>query len=193
MIVLIRHGETEWSRDRRHTGLTDVPLTQTGREQALLAGGRLADRAWALVLTSPLSRAHETARLAGLDAQAEADADLLEWDYGDYEGRTTSDIREEHDGWDLWQDGPVGGETLDQVAERVDRVIARIAGVDGDVAIFGHGHVSRALAARWIEQPAQTGGRLALDTAAISELDYERERRVIWSWNDTGHLSAGRA
>ncbi|MGI8624633.1 MAG: histidine phosphatase family protein [Solirubrobacteraceae bacterium] len=193
MIVLIRHGETEWSRDLRHTGRTDVALTAKGREQALLAGRRFAGRRWKLVLTSPLQRAHETARLAGLDGQAEPDRDLVEWDYGRYEGRTTEDIREQHPGWDVWRDGPDGGETVDAVGDRADRVIERALAADGDVAIFGHGHLLRILAARWIGLPAAGGGALKVDTAAVSELGFERERRVICLWNGTGHLRSGAA
>jgi len=181
VIVCVRHGETEWSRDRRHTGRTDIPLTAVGREQALLAGRRIAEREWALVLTSPLQRAHETAKLSGLEA--EPVDDLIEWDYGEVEGRTTAELREEVPGWDLWCEGPPGGETADAVGERVDRVIERAAAVEGDVAIFAHGHLLRILGARWIGLPASGGGLLTLDTATICELGYERERRVIRSWN----------
>jgi probable phosphoglycerate mutase len=191
MIVLVRHGETEWSRDKRHTGHTDVPLTGKGREQALLAGRQIAGRNWALVLTSPLSRAHETARLAGLDAVAECDPDLKEWDYGADEGRTTEEIRAERPGWDIWTDGPDGGETVDEVGARADRVIARALAGNGEVLVFAHGHLLRVLAARWLGQPAAFGGSLALDTAAISELAFERERRVIRLWNSVDHLRAG--
>lgn len=194
MVILIRHGETEWSRDMLHTGLTDIPLTPTGREQALLAGRRLAGRELALVLTSPLDRAHETARLAGLGDRAEVDQDLLEWDYGIVEGRSTEEYREnDHPGWDVWADGPPGGETLDAVAARADRVIERADGVEGDVAVFGHGHYLRILGARWIGQPALMGNRLRLDTAAICELGYERDRRVICQWNGTEHTRSGAA
>ena len=193
MIVFIRHGETEWSRDLLHTGRTDKPLTPKGREQALLAGRRLAGREWALVLTSPLERAHETARLAGLDARADPDPDLIEWDYGLAEGRSTEEIREEHPGWDIWRQGPAGGETVEDVGERCDRVIERIAAAGGDVAVFGHGHHLRVFAARWIGLPAASGGTLTLSTAAICELGHERDRRVIVRWNDTGHLGAGAA
>jgi probable phosphoglycerate mutase len=188
LIVLVRHGETEWSRDKRHTGRTDIPLTATGREQALLAGRRLAHRDLALVLTSPLERAHETARLAGLGARAEPDEDLMEWDYGDDEGRTTEEIREERPGWDIWNEGPRGGESVDEVGARADRVIARALGQRGDAALFAHGHLLRVLAARWIGLPAASGGTLLLGTAAICELTLERDRRVIGLWNDTSHL-----
>jgi len=193
MIILIRHGETEWSRDLLHTGLTDIPLTAKGREQALLAGRRFAGRDFALVLTSPLERAHETARLSGLERQAVVDPDLLEWDYGIAEGRSTAEIRAERPGWDIWVDDPAGGETVEQVGARADRIIERADAVDGDVALFGHGHYLRVLGARWIGQPAAGGGRLKLDTAAVCELGYERERRVICLWNGTGHMRTGAA
>lgn len=188
-IVCIRHGETEWSRARRHTGRTDLPLTAAGREQALLAGRRLAGRSWALVLSSPLRRARETAQLAGLDA--EADGDLAEWDYGDVEGRTTAEVREETPDWEIWRDGPPGGETVEAVGERADRVIARALTAEGDVALFSHGHMLRVLAARWIGLPATGGGAFKLDTAAVCELGFERERRVICVWNTQGHLRPG--
>jgi probable phosphoglycerate mutase len=191
MIVLVRHGETEWSRDKRHTGLTDIPLTPVGREQALAAGRRLAGRTFALVLVSPLERARETCRLAGLLGRAETDPNLVEWDYGDYEGRSTEDIRKERPGWDVFKDGCPGGETIDEVGARADRVIERISGIEGDVALIAHGHLLRILAARWIGLPPTGGGLLALDTAALSELGYERERRVVQTWNGRSHLEAG--
>jgi broad specificity phosphatase PhoE len=181
-VWLIRHAETEWSRSGQHTGRTDVPLTDAGREFAVALGKRLRGHEFALVLSSPLSRARDTARLAGLP-EPELRDDLLEWDYGEYEGRTTKDIRAERPGWYLWTDGAPGGETADEVAARVDRVIAEILTVDGDVAIVAHGHVLRALAARWVEQPAAFGGRLYLSTGTISVLGFEREVRVIKRWN----------
>ena len=190
MIVCVRHGETEWSRDRRHTGRTDIPLTAHGREQALLAGRRLAQRDWALVLSSPLQRAWQTAQLAGLEA--EPDDDLMEWDYGDVEGRTTEELRDERPGWDIWRDGPPGGETADAVGARADRVIERALTARGDVALFAHGHLLRILAVRWIGLPASRGGAFRLDTAAICELGFERERRVVGVWNAQEHLRGGR-
>ena len=183
MIVLVRHGETEWSRDMRHTGRTDIPLTPAGREQALLAGRRIASREFALVLTSPLSRASQTAELAGLGSVAEPDDDLREWDYGQLEGRTTAEMVSEQPGWTLWKDGPQGGETLADVAARADRVIDRLVAVEGDVAVFSHGHLLRILGARWIEQPPEFAERLKLETAAVCELDVHREVRVIAGWN----------
>lgn len=180
-VTLVRHGQTEWSRDHRHTGRTDVPLTAVGREQAIAVGGRLAGRSWDLVLTSPLQRARQTAELAGLPA--EPIDDLVEWDYGEVEGRTTVAMREEWAGWEIWRDGPPGGESVQAVGRRADRVLDRILGVAGDVAIVSHGHLLRVLAARWIGLPPERGDALALDTATISELGFERERRVIRSWN----------
>jgi len=180
-VWLLRHAETEWSRSGRHTGRTDVPLTDEGRERARGLRERVAGHMFALVLSSPLSRAHETAQLAGLTPQLRDD--LREFDYGDYEGITTAQIREQHPGWYLWRDGCPGGETADEVGLRVDRVIEEALGADGDVALVAHGHVLRALAARWVEQRAAFGGRLRLDTGSISVLGFERQVRVIRRWN----------
>ena len=182
-VVLIRHAETEWSLARKHTGRTDIPLTDAGREAARSLLGRLAGRHFALVLTSPLVRAAETARLAGLEAAE--DPDLMEWDYGEYEGRTTRDIRAERPDWWLWRDGCPGGEAPADVAARADRVIARAlaALADGDAALVAHGHVLRALAARWIEQPPDLGARLWLATGALCSLGFERDVRVLRLWN----------
>jgi broad specificity phosphatase PhoE len=183
-LVLVRHAETAWSRSRRHTGRTDVPLTDEGREAARALRGRLEARDFALVLASPLSRAAETARLAGLAAQPEEG--LLEWDYGDYEGRTTIDIREERPGWYLFRDGAPGGEGPDEVGARADAVIERALGAletGGDVALVAHGHVLRVVAARWLGQEAAFGGRLWLATGSLSVLGFEREVRVVRSWN----------
>jgi broad specificity phosphatase PhoE len=182
---LVRHAETEWSLSGRHTGRTDVPLTDAGRERARALGERLRGRSFALVLTSPLERARETAGLAGLGDRAQQREDLLEWDYGDYEGVTTRDIREARPGWYLWTDGVPGGETGDEVGARCDRIIEEIVGADGDVAIFAHGHVLRALGARWVEQPVSFGGRLFLTTGALCVIGFEREVRVIRLWNET--------
>ena len=182
-VVLVRHGETEWSASGRHTSVTDVPLTERGRRAAERLGRRLAGREFALVLTSPRSRARETCALAGLGDRAEVDSDLAEWDYGDYEGLTTPQIREERPGWSLWSDDTPGGETAEQVGGRADRVIGRVLAADGDAALFAHGHLLRVLAARWLELPPARGGSFGLDTAALSELGFERERRVIWLWN----------
>jgi probable phosphoglycerate mutase len=182
-IVLARHGETEWSRDGRHTGRTDIPLTENGRGQARLLGEALSDRSFARVLSSPLGRALETCRLAGLGDAAETTDDLLEWDYGEYEGITTAQIRESRPAWYLWRDGCPGGERSADVGARVDRVIAAIADCDGDVALFAHGHVLRVLAARWLGLGPEAGALLALDTGTLSVLGYERETRVLRRWN----------
>ena len=180
-VVVVRHGETEWSRSGQHTGRTDIPLTENGRREAELVGERLRGRRFALVLTSPLQRAAETARLAGVDAEVRDE--LREWDYGTYEGRTTIDIRQERPGWTLWRDGVPDGETADEVGRRVDRVVDEVRAVDGDVALFAHGHVLRVLAARWLGLSPDNGRLFALDPATISILGYERETPVIRLWN----------
>jgi broad specificity phosphatase PhoE len=182
---LVRHGETEWSRLGRHTGRTDVPLTADGREQAQAVARRLVDRSFALVLSSPLSRALDTAKLAGYGEHVETTDDLLEWDYGADEGRTTAEIREDRPGWTVWRDGPRAGETADQVATRVDRVIERVRAAPGDALVFAHGHVLRVLAARWLGEPPTEGRLYALSTATVSVLGWERETAVIERWNDT--------
>jgi probable phosphoglycerate mutase len=181
-VWLVRHAETEWSRSGKHTGRTDLPLTDKGREVARSLRARLEGRAFALVLCSPLSRARETAQLAGLECSGLRD-DLMEWDYGDYEGLTTPEIREQRPGWYLWTDGVPGGETADDVAARCDRVIAEARAVEGDVALVAHGHILRALAARWVDEPVAFGGRLHLGTGSLSVLAYEREIAVISRWN----------
>jgi broad specificity phosphatase PhoE len=188
-IVLVRHGATEWSASGQHTSRTDLPLTEEGRAGAAKLRPRLAGFDFALVLTSPMSRARETAQLAGLGERAVVDADLCEFDYGDYEGRTTAEIREQRPGWDVWRDDSPGGETPAQVGVRADRVIERALAAGGDVALFAHGHVLRVLGARWIDDPADQGGSLGLSTGAVCELGFERERRAIWLWNDTAHLA----
>jgi broad specificity phosphatase PhoE len=182
-IVLARHGETEWSRDRRHTGRTDIPLTANGRRQAGVLGDALADRSFERVLSSPLSRALDTCREAGLGERAELTADLCEWDYGEYEGITTAEIRARRPGWNLWRDGCPGGETAADVGRRVDRVIESFAGLEGDAAVFAHGHVLRVLTARWLGLGPEAGALFKLDTGTLSALGYERETRVITLWN----------
>jgi broad specificity phosphatase PhoE len=182
-VVLVRHGETEWSAAGRHTGRTDVPLTEAGRVQAKELGACLREWRFAAVLTSPLQRAVDTARLAGFD-QPVIREDLQEWDYGEYEGRRTPDIREQRLGWTLWTDGVPGGETAEEVGGRADRVIDEVRTVNGDVALFAHGHVLRVLAARWVGLPPQSGSRFALDTATVCVLGYERETPVIGRWNE---------
>ena len=187
---MIRHGETEWTLSKQHTGRTDLPLTENGRAQAAAVAPRLAGRTFAKVLTSPLGRAADTCRLAGLGDQAVTDDDLLEVDYGEYEGVTTADIRKTDPDWNLWRDGSPGGETIAQAAERVDRVIAGLRELDGDAALFAHGHILRVLAARWLELPGEEGGRFALSTATLSVLGWEREMPVVWLWNDGSHLES---
>lgn len=182
-VVLVRHGETEWSRTGRHTGRTDIPLTERGRREAQAVGAALRDRQFALVLTSPLERAAETCRLAGFGDRAVQRDELMEWDYGAYEGRKTVDIRQECPGWTLWRDGVPDGEKAAQVGARVDRMIAELRAVDGDALIFAHGHVLRVLAARWLGLEPEAGRLLALDPATISTLGYERETPVIRLWN----------
>jgi broad specificity phosphatase PhoE len=182
-VVLVRHGETEWTRSGQHTGRTDIPLTEAGRRAAHTVGAALEGRRFALVLTSPLSRASETCRLAGLgDSAAERD-ELMEWDYGAYEGRRTVDIRGERPGWSLWRDGAAEGETAAEVGARADRVIAELRSAAGDAAVFGHGHALRVLAARWLGLEPAAGRLLALDPATISVLGYERETAVVRMWN----------
>ena len=180
-IVLVRHGETEWSRDGRHTGRTDLPLTENGRRQAELLRGALAEWGFTQVLSSPLQRALETCRLAGLGDSAQTTDDLREWDYGEYEGITTAQIRESRPDWYLWRDGCPGGEQAADVGRRVDRVIASLG--EGDVALFAHGHVLRVLAARWTGLEPEAGALLALGTGTLSVLGYERETRVVTRWN----------
>jgi broad specificity phosphatase PhoE len=182
-IVLVRHGETEWSRAGKHTGRTDVPLTERGRAEAAALGAFLRQRQFVLVLTSPLSRAVETCRLAGLGERAQVRDELMEWDYGAYEGRTTLEIRKERPGWSLWSDGVPEGETAADVGARVDRVLAELRAPDGDAAVFAHGHVLRVLAARWLGLDPADGSLFALDTATLSVLGYERETSVIRRWN----------
>jgi broad specificity phosphatase PhoE len=182
-VVLVRHGETEWSRAGKHTGRTDIPLTGRGRQEAQAVGAELQGRQFALVLTSPLARAADTCRLAGLGDVAERREELMEWDYGAYEGRETVDIREERPGWTLWRDGVPDGETIAQVQTRVDLVIAQLRSVAGDAAVFAHGHLLRVLAARWLGLEPAAGRLFALDPATISILGYERETPVVRMWN----------
>jgi broad specificity phosphatase PhoE len=182
-LVLVRHGETEWSRDMRHTGRTDVPLTAEGEAAARRVGERLAGREFALVLTSPMRRARDTCRLAGFGDRAEVDPDLHERDYGEYEGLTTKEIRKTIPGWDVWHDDVPGGETLAEVGARVDRAIERALAADGDSVFFAHGHLLRVVGARWIEMGPEGGGHLVVATAALCTLGFERERRVIKGWN----------
>jgi broad specificity phosphatase PhoE len=181
---LVRHGATDWAESGRHTGRTDIPLNETGRQQAVTLGERLRGHTFALVLTSPLVRASDTARLAGFGDVAIVGDDLREWDYGDVEGMRTEEIRERQPGWTIW-DGPwPGGETIEAIAARADRVLARVRNVDGDVLVFSHGHLLRVLAARWLGLEPTGGRMLALSTATISLLGWEREAPVIERWNE---------
>jgi broad specificity phosphatase PhoE len=181
-VWLVRHGETEWSRDGRHTSTTDLTLTEEGRRVAAALRGRLDATTFALVLTSPRERARETARLAGY-ADPEVDDDLAEWDYGDLEGLTSEQIRQTYPGWTIW-DGPwPGGETADQVAQRFDRVVARCRAADGRVLLFSHGHALRVLAARWLGLAVAEGRHLFLDTATVSVLGEDRGTPVVLRWN----------
>jgi len=174
----------------QHTGRTDIPLTLRGRRQGELLRAAVGGRRFALVLTSPLARATETCRLAGLSGVAKQREELAEWDYGAYEGRKTPEIREERPGWFLWDDGVPGGETAEEVGVRVDRVVPEIRAADGDVALFAHGHLLRVLAARWLGLEAREGRLFALEPATISTLGWERETAVIKHWNVAGHLEA---
>jgi broad specificity phosphatase PhoE len=183
-VVLVRHGETEWTRSGRHTSRSEIVLTEQGRRDAEQLGRRLAGRHFSLVLTSPRVRAAETCRLAGFIVGVEASDDVTEWGYGTYEGRTTADIRGDVPGWTLWHDGVPGGETAAEVAVRADRVIDRCRGAGGDAIVFSHGHFLRVLAARWIELPPEAGALLALAPASIGVLGWEREQAVVSLWND---------
>jgi broad specificity phosphatase PhoE len=184
-LVLVRHGETDWSRTGRHTGRTDVPLADAGREQARAIGRRLAGETYDLVLVSPLGRARETCEIAGLGEAATVVDDLREWDYGLYEGRTTPEIRLERPGWHVFADGCPGGESADQVGRRADRVLASLRGTPGltRVAVFAHGHLLRVLAARWLGLAGRDGRLMRLDPATISRLGWEHETAVVNSWN----------
>jgi probable phosphoglycerate mutase len=182
-VVVVRHGETEWSMSGRHTSRTDLPLIDEGRRRAEGLAEALSEWTFAVVLSSPLRRARETCEIAGFASQAQIDDDLREWGYGDYEGLTTPEIRSENPDWSLWRDGCPGGEQPSEVAARTDRVLARLAAADGDGLVFAHGHVLRVLAARWLSLEAAFGARLALGAGAISVLGHERETRVIERWN----------
>lgn len=182
-LFCFRHGETEWSLSGQHTGVTDIPLTDNGRELAARLRGPLSRHSFSLVLVSPLKRALETCALAGLADEAQIEPDLLEWNYGDFEGLTPAQIRESRPGWIVFRDGCPNGEAPEQVGERVDRIISRVQAVEGDVALFAHGHVLRTLAARWIGLPPQEGMRFLLDTGTLCILGFYRESRAIKAWN----------
>lgn len=182
---LVRHGETDWSRLGRHTSRTDIPLTEAGRTQAVALAARLTGQRFAEVLTSPMSRAAETARITGFGDLATITDDLREWDYGRDEGRTTSEIQMDRPGWSLWGDGPQEGETIAEVAIRADRIVEHARLAPGDTLCFGHGHMLRVLAARWLELEPQLGSRFALSTATLSVLGWEHKMPVIERWNES--------
>jgi probable phosphoglycerate mutase len=180
---LVRHGETEWSISGQHTGRTDIPLTHKGEQNAIAVGKFLKGRSFAVVLTSPLLRARETCRLAGFGETAKEDPNLQEWDYGEYEGRTTNDIRKVRPDWSLWKDGVPDGETIEQVAARAQAVIDSVIESPGDVLLFAHGHILRILCCCWLGLPPADGRLFMLGTGAVSTLGYERENRVITRLN----------
>ncbi|MBV8301504.1 MAG: histidine phosphatase family protein [Candidatus Dormibacteraeota bacterium] len=182
-VVVVRHGATAWSGEGRHTGKTDVPLTEEGRGEALRLRSLLPRWTFAAVYTSPLQRARDTCELAGYGEVAVSDPDLVEWDYGKYDGLTTAEIRATRPGWDLWRDGVPDGETLEEVTARADAVLSRAGTADGDVLLFGHGHILRVLTARWLEQPAELGRRFRLDPAAPGVLHHEHEWPTLNGWN----------
>lgn len=182
-VYLIRHAETEWSRSGRHTGTTDLPLTDTGRQRARELEPLLAEANFVLVLSSPLRRARQTTALAGFGERAVIDDDLAEWNYGEYEGLTTEQIHQKAPGWMVFTDGGPGGESPTQVGARVDRVIARVQSAGGDVALFGHGHVLRVLAARWLGLPVSAGSQFLLDTGTLSVLSHYRGIPALEQWN----------
>ena len=191
VVYLARHGETAWSLSGQHTGRTDLPLTERGEANARALGVRLSGLSFAKVFTSPLQRAIRTCQLAGFGEKAEADPDLVEWDYGQYEGRRTVEIMKDRPDWFLFRDGCPGGETPDQVGARADRVIDRIRAVHGDVLVFSSAHILRVLAARWLGLEAAGGRHFLLGTASLSLLGYEHNlgEPVIRLWNDSHHLN----
>jgi probable phosphoglycerate mutase len=186
-VYLLRHGETEWSLNGRHTGVTDIPLTENGRKLARQLRPILAREKFVMVLTSPLQRARETCELAGLGTLAGVDRDLMEWNYGEYEGLTTEQIRQTRPAWSVFRDGCPGGESPLQVSVRADRIISRARTVDGNVALFSHGHILRVLAARWINLSSSYGENFLLDTATLNVLGYYRESPAFKIWNAPLH------
>ena len=186
-IYLARHGETEWSLSGQHTGITDIPLTERGRGHAEALGDRLAGHEFAAVFASPLERALETCRLAGFGDRCVERPELVEWNYGEYEGMTTPQIRESVPGWTVWTHDTPGGESPAEVGARCDALIEELLEVDGDVVLFAHGHILRVFGARWIALPPEHGARLALSTGTLSVLGWERDNRVLRLWNDGSH------
>lgn len=183
LLSIVRHGATEWSVSGQHTGRTDIPLLPEGELQARATGKLLSDIDFSLVLCSPLERAQRTCELAGLREQAVLEDDLYEWDYGDYEGLTTTTIRETEPGWTIWNGQCPNGETIEQVSDRADRVIARVRAQSGNAIVFAHGHILRVLTARWCELPPVEGQRFVLDPATLSLLGWERETPAVLRWN----------
>ena len=182
-VLGVRHGETDWSAALRHTGLTDVPLNASGERAGRALGACLREWTFARAFVSPLQRARRTCELAGFGDVVEVRDDLREWDYGEYEGRTTAEIRTQRPEWYLWRDGVPDGETVEQVGARADRVIEEVRTVAGDVVLFAHGHLLRILAARWLDLPPDRGRSLALSTGSLGVLGYERETPVLLEWN----------
>ena len=191
-VVVVRHGETEWSANGRHTSRTDLPLVESGRERAAQLRAPLSRYSFSLVETSPLLRARETCELAGFGNEAVIDDDLCEWDYGEYEGLTTPQIRETRPDWSLWRDGCPGGESPQQIGARADRALGRLAEADGGALAFAHGHILRVLCARWLSMDAAGGARFALSPGTVSVLGYERETRVVQLWNAPPSIGGGR-
>ena len=189
VVYLARHGETAWTISRQHTGLTDLPLTAQGEAEAVRLRARLAEGTFAAVLTSPLQRAVRTCEIAGFGAAAEVESDLVEWNYGAYEGRTSADIHAERPDWQLFRDGCPGGESPDQVGARADRVVRRVRAIDGDTLLFSSGHFLRVLAARWLGLDPGAGKYFVLGTASLSALGYEHDRSdpVIRFWDEMPH------
>ncbi len=190
IIYLARHGETAWTLSGQHTGLTDLPLTAHGEQNAMRLGERLKGLTFVKVFASPLQRARRTCELAGFGAVAEIDPDLVEWDYGEYEGLTSAQVNAKHPGWKLFRDGCPSGETVAQIGARADRVVARVRAIQGNVLLFSSGHILRVLASRWLGLDASAGQYFLLSTAALSQLGYEHDlsEPVIRLWNDTSHV-----
>jgi len=191
-LCLVRHGETAWSKTGQHTGRVDIPLTEVGRDAALRVGRRLQGSHFAAVFASPLTRALETARISGWGERIVIDDDLVEWNYGRFEGRTTAEIRSEVPDWSLWRDGCPQGERASEVGARAERFLERARKIDGDVLVFAHGHLLRVLAACWLALGPEEGRAFALSTGALCRLGYERENAVLLGWNDVSHLEPAR-
>ncbi len=188
-LIIARHGETKWSSSGQHTGRTDIDLTPQGRDQAEKLGAALKAYTFDKAFSSSLKRQHDTCCLAGLQDLVEIDEDLLEWNYGSYEGRTSADIHKEDPGWSVFKDGSPGGESIMEIQQRADRFLSKILAIPGQVAVFSSGHMSRVLAARWLGLSAAEGRLFALSTGSLSVLGYERDVRVVQTWNNTSHLA----